>query len=90
MAGIGSGCINQEQVAATMGTSSAVRVVIPDRIPPVPSGHWAYCVDRQRALLGGALSEGGSLYAWMVNVLNLTEFDELEASLANLPPAGHR
>ena len=89
-ANIGSGCINHNQVAVTMGTSSAVRVVIPDSAPPVPSGLWAYCVDRQRALLGGALSEGGSLYAWMVNVLNLTEYDDLEASLANLPPAGHR
>lgn len=33
---------------------------------------------------------GGSLYAWMVNVLNLSGFDELEASLANLHPAGPR
>ncbi|MCK4724519.1 MAG: hypothetical protein KAT29_01895, partial [Anaerolineales bacterium] len=89
-ANIGSGCINHNQVAVTMGTSSAVRVVISDSAPPVPSGLWAYCVDRQRALLGGALSEGGNLYAWMVNVLNLTEYDDLEASLANLPPAGHR
>jgi len=43
-----------------MGTSSAVRIVIPDRIHPVPSGLWAYCGDWQRALLGGALSEGAT------------------------------
>lgn len=89
-ANIGSGCINHNQVAISMGTSSAVRVVIPDNILPVPSGLWAYCVDRQLALVGGALSEGGSLYAWLVSVLNLTKYHDLEASLAKLLPAGHR
>jgi gluconokinase len=46
-------------------------------------------VDRQRALLGGATSEGGNVYAWLRQTLRLGEPDAIERALAELPPDGH-
>ena len=43
---------------------------------------------RRRALLGGATSEGGNVYAWLREALNLGAPDA-EQALATLPPDGH-
>jgi gluconokinase len=40
-------------------------------------------------LLGGALSEGGSVFAWLKALLHLENLPELESSLAGLKPDGH-
>jgi len=55
----------------------------------LPSGLWRYRVDRGRAIVGGATSEGGNVYAWCRQVLRLGPDDEVEAALAALPPDGH-
>ena len=88
-ANIGSGCVSARQVALSMGTTSALRVVLRD--PPVrlPAGLWCYRVDRRRSLLGGALSEGGSVYAWMKASLNLGSDASLEETLAGMEPDRH-
>src|SRR6266566_4940629 len=58
---IGSGCANLENWSLTMGTSSAMRVVVePDHVV-ASSGLWLYLIDRRRAVLGAALSEGGNM-----------------------------
>src|SRR5205823_4546348 len=58
--------------------------------PPVPPrGLWCYRLDRRRALLGGATSEGGNVYAWCRQMLKLPGDDQLEAALAALPAADH-
>jgi gluconokinase len=87
-ANVGSGCIGHERMALTIGTSGAVRV-IQDDVPHVPDGLWCYRVDRRRALLGGATSEGGNVYAWMRETLRLGEPDEIERAVGALPPDGH-
>jgi gluconokinase len=46
-------------------------------------------VDRDYALLGGATSEGGNVYAWLRQSLRLGEREELEAALAASEPDGH-
>ncbi len=56
---------------------------------PVPNGLWLYRVDRKRGLLGGATSEGGNLFAWLRNTLQLPPLAELEADLAASSPAAH-
>lgn len=86
-ANLGSGCATPERVAISMGTSSAVRTVIPDAGISLPPGLWCYRVDRRRGLLGGAMTEGGSVYAWLVNTLNLRNAGDLEAALAKMEPA---
>jgi gluconokinase len=50
---------------------------------------WNYRVDERRSLLGGALSEGGSVFAWMKAILNLKDFSKVEADLAALEPDAH-
>jgi gluconokinase len=87
-ANIGSGCVGAGRVALTVGTTGALRVAIPDP-PEVPEGLWLYRVDRRTALLGGATSEGGNLFAWARRTLRLGAPPELEQQLAALPPDGH-
>ena len=88
-ANIGSGCFSPREVALTMGTTSALRTVLtaaPEHLPP---GLWCYRVDGRRSLLGGALSEGGSLFAWMKDTLNLDSFPDLEEALGGMEPDSH-
>jgi gluconokinase len=88
-ANLGSGCASPERVAISMGTSSAVRTVITSSGLVLPPGLWCYRVDRRRSLLGGAMTEGGSVYSWFRKLLNLEGLDDLEEALARIPPAGH-
>jgi gluconokinase len=88
-ANVGSGCVSSDRWALTIGTSSAMRVIIsPEQTIP-PYGLWLYLLDAQRAVLGGALSEGGNLFAWLSNTLRLPSLSEAESLLASLPPDGH-
>jgi len=88
-ANIGSGCISSRQVALTMGTTTALRVILNTPVHHLPAGLWCYRVDGRRSLLGGALSEGGSVYAWMKTVLNLASHPSLEDALAGMDPDSH-
>lgn len=87
-ANLGSGCIDQSRVALTMGTTGAMRVVRPT-VASVPPGLWCYRVDRHNALVGGATSEGGNVYAFWRQTLQLDEAAAVEAALAAFPPDGH-
>jgi gluconokinase len=88
-ANIGSGCMTPSRVALTMGSTTAIRAVVEQSIDHVPNGLWCYRIDGRRSLPGGALSEGGSLFAWMKNTFRLADPAEFEAELNFLPPDGH-
>jgi gluconokinase len=86
LANLGSNCVDPSQRALTVGTSGALRVLyrgLPER---VPDGLWCYRLDRERVVVGGALSNGGNLYAWMTRTLAL-ERSTLEARLRRMKPA---
>ncbi|MDH4267604.1 MAG: FGGY family carbohydrate kinase, partial [Deltaproteobacteria bacterium] len=85
-ANIGSGCLSPARVALTVGTTSALRVVMNKLVDHLPRGLWNYRVDERRSLLGGALSEGGSVFTWMKAILNLKNFSKVETDLAGLEP----
>ncbi|HLZ81675.1 MAG TPA: gluconokinase [Ktedonobacteraceae bacterium] len=88
-ANAGSGCAVEGNWALTIGTSSAMRVVVaPEQVVP-SSGVWLYLLDAKRALLGGALSEGGNIFAWMAETLRLSSLKEAEPLVAKLPADGH-
>ena len=86
-ANVGSGALGHGRIAVTVGTTAAVRAVLNDATPPIPPGLWSYRVTRDRALVGGALTEGGNLFAWARNTLRLE--GDLEAQLAALGPDAH-
>jgi gluconokinase len=88
-ANIGSGCDTSRRVALTVGSTGAMRAVLDQNIPEAPTELWVYRVDAHRALLGGATTEGGNLFAWLKDTLQLPSGEELENDLAQLPPAGH-
>ena len=73
---IGSGCTDRRNVALTVGTTAAMRLVVdhPNDDPPpnVPRGLWGYILRGDRTLLGGAFSEGGNVVEWALNTLEPT------------------
>jgi gluconokinase len=89
MANVGSGCAAPGRIALTVGTTSAARAVVrvDDVVPP--KGLWLYLLDARRGVLGGALSEGGNLFAWMERALCVPNLSQAEEEVAKLPPDGH-
>src|SRR2546425_1184452 len=86
---VGSGCVDATRWSLTIGTSSALRVVIePGHVLP-PPGLWFYFIDARRAILGGALSEGGNLLNWLCTNLQLPSLKEAEPLAAALAPDSH-
>lgn len=88
-ANIGSGCSSASRVALTMGSTTAIRTVVDSPLTNVPDGLWCYKVDRKRSLPGGALSEGGNLFAWIQTNLYLGDLLKLESAVTRLNPDGH-
>lgn len=87
---IGAGCSTKERVALMIGTSGAMRVVYKGGPPEeLPSALWSYRANRDRVAVGGALSDGGGLFRWLTQSLNLHDPNSLESQLAALEPDAH-
>ncbi len=71
----------------TVGTTGAMRAVIEAPHIDISPGLWCYRVDRKRFVTGGALSNGGDIFAWMKKTLALPR--DLEARLEQASPGGH-
>jgi gluconokinase len=91
VANVGSGCIDAMRVAITIGTSGAMRAVIPEqeKMLQIPHGLWLYNVDEHRGLLGGSLNNGGNVFAYWQNTLRLPDANVLEHQLEAMPPDSH-
>jgi gluconokinase len=83
---IGS-CPARSAFSLMVGTTGAMRTLL--EAPPVelPDGMWRYRLDGARAIAGGALSNGGEVYAWMKRTLVLPK--DLEARLDTAVPGSH-
>ena len=68
---VGSGCTTQNKFALMVGTSGAIRAVAKQADPTIPYGLWCYRVNRERSILGGAVSNGGGVFGWATRTLNL-------------------
>ncbi|MGH9435730.1 MAG: gluconokinase [Terriglobia bacterium] len=86
---VGSDCHSPDRFALMVGTSGAMRTVSESQRIEIPASLWCYRVDRRRYVLGGALSNGGEVYAWMKRVLALPGDPEVESQLAALEPGEH-
>jgi len=76
-------------IAITLGTTSEVRTVTSSPISRIPDGLWCYRVDRDRMLPGGALTEGGNVYAWLLKTLCIDDPHTLEREVAKMRPDEH-
>jgi len=86
---VGSGCVDESNVAITVGTTGAMRVLSQRPAPEVPAGLWAYQLGAERNMLGGSFSEGGNIYQWAIDNLRLPPIEQLNSELAKLKPAAH-
>ncbi len=87
---VGAGCTTGGRASIMVGTSGALRKIwTTDTAPLVPFGLWRYWLDRRRVVVGGALSNGGNLVAWMRATLGLQDDTRLETRLARMPPDAH-
>jgi gluconokinase len=86
---VGAGCVTCDRFALMIGTSGALRVAWQAPDVTIPWGVWCYRIDAGRLVMGGALNDGGNLYAWLDDALRLGPEPEVEAAVAALPPDGH-
>jgi gluconokinase len=66
-ANVGAGGIGPHRIALTVGTSGALRMVQPlpaGTTPNEPESLWTYRLDDTRAVIGGAISNGGKVIDW--------------------------
>lgn len=74
---IGAGCTKRSKAALMVGTSGAMRVAYSGKAPEqIPPGLWCYRIDRNRVIIGGALSDGGNLYALLKDQLRIDVSDD--------------
>jgi gluconokinase len=65
---LGAGCTTPDRAALMIGTSGALRVLYEGEPEPRP-GLFCYLLDERRVFEGGAVSDGGNLYAWLERTL---------------------
>ena len=78
---LGAGCTTRDRAALMIGTSGAYRV-LHEGEPDPREGLFCYLADRGRVVEGGAVSDGGNLFAWLERTLRLQTFEPRE-------PDGH-
>src|SRR5262249_20903723 len=78
---LGAGCVTPDRAALNIGTSGALRAVREGE-PDPRDGLFSYFLDERRVVEGGAVSDGGNVYAWAQRTLKLGEVEPRE-------PGGH-
>ena len=86
---LGTAPSESDAIVFNIGTSAAVRALVPGPVRSVPAGLWEYRVDRSRSLLGGAESNGGNVAAWLRDLLRGVRGDDPDDVIADLSPDGH-
>jgi gluconokinase len=72
---LGSGAEAHGAIAINVGTSAAVRMTesTGNVAIPIPLGLFRYAIDRDRTVMGGAVSNAGNLRRWCLRELRLGE-----------------
>lgn len=86
---LGSGAVKPGLAAINIGTSAALRIMRAGKKAQAPFGLFCYRVDRERYLVGGAVSNAGNLRTWCLRELRLDDEAELEEQLAARPVPQH-
>jgi gluconokinase len=86
---LGSGCDTDGRIAINLGTSGAIRVLWEADRVEIPDALWCYRLDRHHFVMGGAFSDGGVVYPWLRETLQLLPDADVERELAASQPDGH-
>ena len=84
---LGSAGAAPDRFSLMVGTTGAMRAAIASPKLEIPPELWCYRIDRSRFVMGGALSNGGDVFAWMKRTLTLPK--DVEARLEASAPGGH-
>lgn len=85
-ANVGSKAVSESRIAVTIGTSAAARICLPLPIDSesnfqVPQGLFCYRINSNHVLVGGALTDGGSVVEWAEQLLNLSDKESFLACM---------
>jgi len=87
-ANIGSKCTIPTRISCTVGTSAAARVCLPLEIgaslPAFESGLFCYRVDKGHVVLGGSLTDGGSVIEWVQQLFSVESPDDFDNLLSDV------
>ena len=86
---VGTADTGAPAVVVNLGTSAAVRAIVPGPVAAVPQGLWEYRMSPDRSLLGGALTDGGNMVRWVAELTELGPSKGWDALVEDLPPDGH-
>lgn len=82
-----------ESATATATATESSATSADDGAPyRVPMGLWCYRLDRRRVVLGGALTDGGSVFEWLRGALALSPGEDADAVMREVEamrPASH-
>ena len=86
---VGTAATDAPEVVVNLGTSAAVRAIVPGPVAEVPQGLWEYRISPDRSLLGGALTDGGNMVRWVAELTDLGPSKGWDALAEELRPDGH-
>jgi gluconokinase len=73
---LGCGADVPGRIAINIGTSAAVRAMETDARKAAPFGLFRYAVDRERTVIGGAVSNAGNLRHWCMRELRIADAEK--------------
>lgn len=82
---LGCGATKEGFAAINVGTSAAIRVLHERKEATAPLGLFAYRVDAQRYVAGGAVSNAGNLRAWCLREFKLPDEATIEKYMTEHP-----
>lgn len=88
LANLGVGAITSDQLAVTIGTSSAVRKVISQPLTDHQARTFCYAITENLWLIGGASNNGGIVLRWFRDQFGQNESYDSLIQLAETVPAG--
>ena len=86
---IGTAATDTPAVVVNLGTSAAVRAIVPGPVDVVPLGLWEYRIAPGRSLLGGALTDGGAMVRWVAELTGAGPSKGWDAIVEHMRPATH-
>ena len=86
---IGTAATDTPAVVVNLGTSAAVRAIVPGPIAAVPPGLWEYRIAPGQSLLGGALTDGGAMVRWIAEITGAGPSKGWDAIVEHMRPATH-